>query len=148
VKKSLLWGVLVAAGAVGAVAQAPAPAPTPKPAVSPSGPRIAVEPTSFDFGEALPNKTLTKEFLVRNFGGSDLVIESISTTCGCTVGQLDTRTLKPGMAVPLRVSLETRTYSGALQRAVLVRSNDPTKALLELRVQAQVQPAPAGKPKP
>ena len=144
-RNSLLWVLVAAACAGGARAQTPA---TPKPATSPSGPRIAVEPVSFDFGAALPNKTLSKEFLIRNFGGGDLVIESVSTTCGCTVGQLDTRTLKPGMAVPLRVSLETRAYSGALQRAVLIRSNDPTKALLEVRVLAQVQPAPAGKAKP
>ena len=145
-KKSLLYVVILATCA--GSAQGQAPAPTPKPAVSPSGPRITIEPASFDFGAALPGKTLNKEFLIRNFGGSDLVIESVSTTCGCTVGQLDTRTLKPGMAVPLRVSLETRTYSGALQRAVLIRSNDPTKALLEVRVLALVQPAPAVKAKP
>ena len=146
-RKSLLCVVIAAAFASG-VARAQAPA-TPKPVASPSGPRIAIEPATFDFGAALPNKTLSKEFLIRNFGGSDLVIESVSTTCGCTVGKLDTRTLKPGAAVPLRVSLETRTYSGALQRAVLIRSNDPTKALLEVRVQAQVQPAAAAvKPKP
>jgi hypothetical protein len=52
------------------------------------------------------------------------------------------------MSVPLRVSLETRSYSGALQRAVLIRSNDPTRGLLEVKVQANVQPAPAGKPQP
>jgi hypothetical protein len=105
-----------------------------------------VEPAFFDFGSALPQKTLTKEFSLRNFGSADLVIESVSTTCGCTVGQLGTRTIKPGISVPLRVSLETRSYSGALQRAVLIRSNDPTKGLLEVKVQANVQPAPAGKP--
>jgi hypothetical protein len=60
------------------------------------------------------------------------------------VGHLDTRTIKPGTTVPLRVSLETRSYSGALQRAVLIRSNDPTKAVLEVRVLANVQPAPPG----
>jgi len=151
VKQTLLWVVVAALCCGPALARQPAvqqPSPQPKPSGSPIGPRIAVEPVSFDFGAALPNKTLTKEFLIRNFGSSDLVIESVSTTCGCTVGQLDTRTLKPGMAVPLRVSLETRSYSGALQRAVLIRSNDPTKALLEVRVQAQVQPTAAGKAKP
>jgi hypothetical protein len=146
VKRSLS-GALVAAAFCGAVL-AQQPTPQPKPSNSPIGPRIAVEPVSFDFGAALQNKTLTKEFVIKNFGSTDLMIESVSTTCGCTVGRLETRTLKPGMAVPLRVSLETRSYSGELQRAVLIRSNDPSKGLLEVRVQAQVQPAPAGKPKP
>jgi hypothetical protein len=141
-KRSLLW-TFVAVAWVGA-AGAQQASPQPKASAIPVGPRITIEPLSFDFGPALQDKTLTKEFLIKNFGSSDLVIESVSTTCGCTVGHLDTRTLKPGMSVPLRVSLETRNYPGALQRAVLVRSNDPTKALFEVRVQAQVQPAAAG----
>lgn len=132
--------VLAAPPPGGALAAQP-----PNPSATAAGPRIAVEPASFDFGKALPNKTLNKEFQLRNFGNADLVIESVSTTCGCTVGQLDTRTLKPGMSVPLRVSLETRNYSGSLQRAVLIRSNDRAKGLLEIRVLANVQPAPAGK---
>ena len=123
--------------------------PPPKPAAAPpAGPRIAVEPASFDFGSALPQKTLTKEFSLKNLGSAELVIESVSTTCGCTVGQLETRTLKPGVSVPLKVSLETRSYSGALQRAVLIRSNDPTRGLLEVKVQANIQAAPAAKPQP
>jgi len=146
VRQSLVLVVVAAAFCGGALAQQPQTQPQPKPSATPAGPRIAVEPTSFDFGSALPNKTLSKEFLIRNLGAADLVIESISTTCGCTVGQLDTRTIKSGVAVPLRVSLETRSYSGALQRTVLIRSNDPTKGLFEVKVQANVQPAaPAAK---
>lgn len=140
-RQSLLGAFFATAVCVGALAaQQPAPAPSSKPSAAPIGPRIAVEPTTFDFGSALQQKTLNKEFMIRNFGGADLVIEGISTTCGCTVGQMETRTLKPGMAVPLRVSLETRTYAGVVQRSVLIRSNDPVKAVLEVKVQANVQP--------
>lgn len=141
--KQTLACLIVAAACCGeALAQSP------KPSSVPSGPRIAVEPEAFDFGPALQNKTLNKEFVVKNLGNRDLLIEDVVTTCGCTVGKLETRTLKPGMSVPLRVSLETRSYSGALQRSVLIRSNDPATARLEVKVQAQVQPAPAAKPKP
>jgi hypothetical protein len=143
-KQALLFLVVAAACCGQAFAQQP------KPSSAPNGPRIAVEPAAFDFGPALQNKTLTKEFVVKNLGNRDLLIEDVVTTCGCTVGKLDTRTLKPGMAVPLRVSLETRSYTGALQRSVLIRSNDLANARVEVKVQAQVQlqPAPAAKPKP
>ena len=46
-----------------------------------------MEPPAFDFGEALPDKTLTKEFAIRNFGNQDLVIENVSTSCGCTAAR-------------------------------------------------------------
>jgi hypothetical protein len=104
------------------------------------GPRIRVEPTTFDFGKALPNKTLEKEFSLRNFGNEDLVIENVSTTCGCTAALMDSKVIKPGGTTPLRVSLQTREYSGKVERTILVRSNDPTTALLEIKVQVTVVP--------
>jgi hypothetical protein len=110
----------------------------PKSSPPANGPRIAVEPPSFDFGKALQNKTLQKEFSIRNYGTEDLTIENVSTTCGCTAALTENKTVKPGGSTPLRVTLQTRNYSGKVVRKVLVRSNDPGKALLEVQVEANV----------
>jgi len=128
----LLLGV--AGGRLRADEKAQAPAKAPK---------ISVEPSSFDFGKALPAKTLEKQFSIRNFGEADLVIEQITTTCGCTAALLDNgqKVIKPGSSGQLRVRLETRDYSGRVVRSVLVRSNDPTKNVLEVKVEATVQAA-------
>jgi Protein of unknown function (DUF1573) len=104
-----------------------------------TGPRIRVEPESFDFGKAAQNKTLRKEFSIRNFGNEDLVIESVSTTCGCTAALMDSKVVKPGGTTPLRVSLETRAYKGRVLRSVMVRSNDPRATLTEVKVEATVE---------
>jgi hypothetical protein len=104
-------------------------------------PRIRVEPASFDFGKALPGKTLRKEFTLRNFGDAELVIEKVTTTCGCTAALTADNKLKPGASTLLRVTLETRSYSGKLERQVLVRSNDPTTPLLQVQVSATVEDA-------
>jgi hypothetical protein len=108
-------------------------------------PRIRVEPASFDFGNALPGKTLRKEFAVRNFGDAALVIESVSTTCGCTAALADERRVEPGASTSLRVTFETRRYSGKVERRVLVRSNDPETPLVEVRLRATVGEAAARK---
>ena len=107
-------------------------------------PRIRVEPETFDFGKALPAKTLRKEFTLSNFGDAPLVIENVSTTCGCTAALASDTKLAPGSSTVLRVTLETRSYSGKLERQVLVRSNDPNTPLLTVKVSATVE-APAGK---
>jgi uncharacterized protein DUF1573 len=107
-------------------------------------PRIRVEPETFDFGKALPAKTLRKEFTLSNFGDAALVIENVSTTCGCTAALASDTKLAPGSSTVLRVTLETRSYSGKLERQVLVRSNDPKTPLLTVKVSATVE-APAGK---
>jgi hypothetical protein len=106
------------------------------------GPRLSVEPASFDFGKAVQNKTLQKEFSIRNFGGSDLVIENVSTTCGCTAALLSDKVVKPGSSTPLRVSLETRNYSGKMERTVLIRSNDPEASTTEVKVSVTVVAEP------
>ena len=107
-------------------------------------PRIRVEPEAFDFGKALPAKTLRKEFTLSNFGDEALVIENVSTTCGCTAALASDTKLAPGSSTVLRVTLETRSYTGKLEREVLVRSNDPKTPLLTVKVSATVE-APAGK---
>lgn len=108
---------------------------------APKGARISIEPSSFDFGKALSNKTLTKEFVVKNFGTEDLVIERVSTTCGCTVASGYATSVKPGGTTSLRVSLQTRNYSGRVERKVAVKSNDPEKAIAEVTVVATVETA-------
>ncbi len=114
------------------------------PSLAASGPRIAVEPLSFDFGRVLPEKTLTKEFSIRNYGSEDLVIESVSTSCGCTVAELQTKVIKPGKSTPLEVRLSTRAGQvGRITKSVLIKSN-AGKTPLELKLEADVT-APATK---
>lgn len=102
-------------------------------------PRIAVEPEGFDFGQALKNKELVKEFQIRNHGGADLVIEKVSTSCGCTAALLNERdrVVKPGASAPLQVKLRT-SVPGRLVKSVLIKSNDPGRAVYEFKVQADV----------
>jgi hypothetical protein len=111
---------------------------TPRPAESPKGPKIVVEPASFEFGQALQYKTLSKDFVIRNLGGSDLILEDIKTTCGCTAAVPGTKTLKGGGQTPLKVTLETRAALGRLERTVTIRSNDPLQPLLAVKLSVTV----------
>ena len=106
-----------------------------------AAPRIRVEPESFDFGKAQPGKTLRKDFTIRNFGDAELVIEGVSTTCGCTAALSAQSRVEPGGRTALRVTFETRTFSGKVEKDVLVRSNDPKTPLVQVRVSATVEPA-------
>ena len=120
-------------------ASSPAPPASVPPAPPVPGPRIAVDPPSFDFGNTLPQKALTREFRIRNFGDQDLVIENVSTSCGCTVADdLAKKVVKPGGSLPLRVTLTTPAGTGAITKSVMVRSNDATRPLLEIKLKTTV----------
>jgi hypothetical protein len=109
---------------------------------SPAGPRLSVEPPAFDFGRTQQQRVLSKQFRLRNFGDRALVIGEIQTDCGCTAALLETphRTLAPGAATTLDVRFETRDAVGSVRRHVLIRSNDPVRKVLELKLEADVQP--------
>ena len=113
--------------------------PSPEPPAPPA-PRLAVEPAAFDFGRVLPERTLRRQFSLRNFGSADLAIENVSTTCGCTAALLDDKVLKPGGRATLRVTFETRNYSGKVRRSVLIKSNDPQHPTAEIKLEATVTP--------
>ena len=134
----MLMAVMAAAGALFARADDVKPEGA-RPASG--GPRIAVEPPSFDFGKVVQNKTLQKEFSIRNLGDADLVLDSVTTSCGCTVAEGYSKVVKPGASTRLLVSLQTRTSSGKLQKSVLIKSNDPAKGPYDLKLEATVAPA-------
>ena len=133
----MLMAVMVAGGALFAGAD-DAKTEGAKPATG--GSHIAVEPPSFDFGKAVQNKTLQKEFSIRNLGDADLVLDSVTTSCGCTVAEGYSKVVKPGASTRLLVSLQTRTSSGKLQKSVLIKSNDPAKGPYDLKLEATVAP--------
>jgi hypothetical protein len=101
-------------------------------------PRIRVEPESFDFGRVLPEKTVRKEFRLRNLGEAALAIERISRSCGCTDVDAGVSDLGPGESTSLLVTVETRATPGKVEYQVLVRSNDPETPVLEIPLRATV----------
>ena len=106
-------------------------------------PRLAVDPPSFDFGSALPGKSLHKEFVLRNIGGAPLVIDKVSTTCGCTVATGYETRIPPGGRTVLRVTFTTPARPpGRTEKSVLVRSNDGEKPIFEIKVAATVVTTP------
>jgi hypothetical protein len=107
-----------------------------------AGPRLAVEPLSFDFGSVLSGKEVEKNFVLRNVGTEDVVIEAVTPTCGCTVvGEYD-KTLKPGARTMVRLKLKT-SAPGRVEKPVLIRWNDPAKQPIQLKLIATVTAAPA-----
>jgi len=129
------WGAIAAVALLAGTALA-AQVPV---GASAKGPRIAVEPAQFDFGQAVKGKELNKEFSIRNFGAEDLVIDNVTTSCGCTAALLNDKDkiIKPGGSAPLKVTLRT-SAPGKMMKSVLIRSNDPAKATYELKVEATV----------
>lgn len=103
-----------------------------------SGPRMEIEPESFDFGRVPQNTELVHEFVLRNVGSEDLEVKKLATSCGCAAAIVSDRIIAPGKETVLRVTLETRRYRGRKERTVSIASND-RRRVLQIRLQAFIE---------
>src|SRR5262249_39579724 len=60
-----------------------------------SAPKIEITPETKDAGTVPKGQMIDTTFLVKNSGGSDLVITDARPGCGCTVASFD-KLIKPG----------------------------------------------------
>ena len=95
---------------------------------TPRHPGLRQNPWLSTLGRPSRTRPSTRTSSIRNFGTADLEIKRVSTTCGCTAALADSTVVKPGASTTLRVDLQTRTYSGKLERKILVESNDPEES--------------------
>ncbi|MEX2143738.1 MAG: DUF1573 domain-containing protein [Anaerolineales bacterium] len=103
--------------------------------------RIALEVTEFDFGDVPLGDVVTRELSVRNTGTSKLVIESISTSCGCTTAAIDQTQIPPGSSTVLRVTFDSAAHgdvAGFYTRQVFLSTNDTEQEEITIEFTANV----------
>lgn len=110
-------------------------------------PKISLEPLSYDFGDVSQAEgVVTKIFKLQNTGQSDLEINNLLSSCGCTTAAIvvdgeegprfgmhnnpkDWSTIiKPGETADLKVYYDPNTHAdfrGPATREITVFSNDP-----------------------
>lgn len=109
------------------------------PAATVSAAPIIMSPDPvYDFGEMDSDQKVAHAFVVKNAGDEPLEISEVKTTCGCTVAELETKTLAPGAETKVNVTLNLKGKQGDQVKKITVFSNDPVAAsyFLELRGKA------------
>jgi len=119
-------------------AKAPvAKAPASKPLAA--APKIEISPETKDAGTVAKGQLVEATFVVKNSGGSDLIISDARPSCGCTVASFD-KIIKPGQEGKIHSSVDTKSFSGPISKSVLVVSNDPDRPQMNLFIKAMVKP--------
>ena len=119
--------------------KAPAKPAAPSKAKPVAAPKIEVIPETKDAGTVAKGQVIETTFLVKNNGGSDLVISDARPGCGCTVASFD-KVIKPGAEGKVMTSVDTKSFSGPISKSVLLVSNDPERAQINLFIKATVKP--------
>lgn len=84
---------------------------------------ISFDTLSHDFGTIIEGEKVVCYFNYANSGGDDLVINSVKTTCGCTIPEWKREPLRPGEKESLKVVFDAAGRSGSQLKVITVRSN-------------------------
>ena len=104
-----------------------------------AAPKIEISQETKDMGTVPKGQIIETDFIIRNTGGSDLVITDARPSCGCTVSSFD-KLVKPGAEGKVHTSVDTKSFTGPISKSVLVVSNDPERPQMNLFVKAVVKP--------
>jgi hypothetical protein len=107
-------------------------------------PDIRLDQPEVDLGDVVNGEVRSLEVAVINQGTGELVIEAVSTSCGCTSAQVDPPTIKPGERGQLQVTFDSGAHGpeelGPVLRQVFIASNDPDQPEVEFRLTADILP--------
>jgi hypothetical protein len=114
-------------------------APVAKASAKAAAPKIEISPETKDAGTVAKGAVVDATFIVKNNGGSDLIISDARPSCGCTVASFD-KVIKPGQEGKIQSSVDTKSFSGPISKSVLIVSNDPERPQMNLFIKAMVKP--------
>tara|TARA_S200000501_G_C20816464_1_gene740767 strand:- start:368 stop:820 length:453 start_codon:yes stop_codon:yes gene_type:complete len=96
-------------------------------------PEIEIDQDFFDFGEIQQNKSVNREFIVRNIGNAPLIIRSVKGSCGCTVPEWPREPVLSGSQAIIKVTFNSGTKQGKQnQRVTLVTNAIPSTKVLTI----------------
>jgi hypothetical protein len=76
-----------------------------------------------NFGKIESGEKVACIFTFENRGTGPLVLQSVSTSCGCTAPKYETKPVLPGKTGEIEVVFNSSGYNGMQSKTVTVRSN-------------------------
>jgi len=106
--------------------------------VPPSGPRIVFDESSHDAGQIQVGTEIEHAFAFHNPGARPLQLASLRSGCDCRASATPADAIQPGGEGEVRLSCETASAAGPVRRTVTVYSNDATRPVTTLALEADV----------
>ncbi len=103
-----------------------------------AAPRTAVDQPVFDFGTVAQGKKVDHSFTIKNSGDTPLTIGQVSTSCGCTVAEVSSRSIPPGKSANIRATFDSTNFSGSISKTIYVHTNDPKTPVYSLTIKGKL----------
>ena len=88
--------------------------------------------TSHNFGMVARGADTRFSFVFTNKYKEDVVIESVQSTCRCTIPSFTKQVIKPGETAQVNIQLDTRNFIGRKDATITVHFSKPFYAEVQL----------------
>lgn len=107
-------------------------------------PQILVTENSLDLGDVVNGDVISRQVSIQNNGRADLIIEAVTTSCGCTQARVEPMTIPAGSSGALFIEFDSGAHgpelTGQLIRQVFIVSNDPQQPEMVVELMANILP--------
>lgn len=122
---------------VGLLAQADPRVPGPQGTPTPQGrsyrpipppanfapPVIACDAPDYDWGTVIQGEKVSHDYVMKNTGGSPLIIQQVRPSCGCTMAGKPDKPIPPGGTGIVTLEIDTKSFTGPIKKTAAVTSN-------------------------
>ena len=98
---------------------------------------ISFEEKVFDYGTITKGADGNHTFTFTNTGNSPLIIESVKSSCGCTVPKKPEAPIAPGASGSIQVCYDTQRL-GVFRKTITVTTNAGTNSVVALKIKGTV----------
>ena len=107
-------------------------------------PQISIPEASLALGDVVNGGIVTREVTVQNVGESDLIIKTVTTSCGCTEAAVAPMRIPRGGSGTLTIRFDSGAHgpdlTGQLIRQVFIATNDPQQPEIVVELEANILP--------
>ena len=100
-------------------------------------PEITFDKDFHDFGKISEGEKVTYSFRFKNTGKFDLIVQTASGSCGCTVPEIPEKPLRPGETGFIKVQFNSEGRTGIQEKQVTVITNTIPNTNI-IRIKAEV----------
>ncbi|MDE1889774.1 MAG: DUF1573 domain-containing protein [Planctomycetota bacterium] len=101
-------------------------------------PKIVFGEQIYDFGRIYIGEKVQHGFKFRNYGSGVLLINNVSSSCGCTIALVSKNKLFKDEEGVVEIKFNTGNYIGKVTKSVIVNSNDPEIPKYKLTIMGEM----------
>jgi len=98
-----------------------------------------LDPNLWDFGSIKKDQIVSHDFQVKNNLSRKLIINGVTTSCGCTASAAKKNILAPQESTQISVEFNSKGYKGETSQFVYVNTDDPDNSVIKFTIKAFVQ---------